>query len=82
MIICNVAGAGVPDIARKYEISYLIKDRKTLRETLIIEQLKDFNPSLIVLTGFLWKIPQSIIEAFPDTIINSHPALLPAYGGR
>ena len=37
---------------------------------------------LIVLAGFLWKIPDILIKAFPYRIINIHPALLPKYGGK
>ncbi|SDZ81019.1 phosphoribosylglycinamide formyltransferase-1 [Psychroflexus halocasei] len=49
-------------------------------EVLIL--LKEIKPDLIVLAGFLLKIPQSIIDAFPDRIINIHPSLLPKYGGK
>ena len=44
--------------------------------------MADYTPSLIVLAGFLWKIPETIINAFPGKIINIHPALLPGYGGH
>ena len=40
------------------------------------------NADVIILAGFLWKIPSNIIEAFPNKIINIHPALLPKYGGK
>jgi phosphoribosylglycinamide formyltransferase-1 len=40
------------------------------------------NPDLIVLAGFLWKIPPMFVEAFPEKIINIHPALLPKFGGK
>ncbi len=46
-----------------------------------IQFLKD-EADLVVLAGFLWKIPDAIIDAFPDKIINIHPALLPKYGGK
>lgn len=36
----------------------------------------------IVLAGFLWRVPSKIVEAFPNKIINIHPALLPKYGGK
>ncbi|MEE1961476.1 phosphoribosylglycinamide formyltransferase [Allomuricauda taeanensis] len=48
----------------------------------VVEVLKSLQPDLIVLAGFLWKIPTNIIEAFPNKIINIHPALLPKYGGK
>ena len=44
--------------------------------------LNQEKPDLIVLAGFLWKIPSFLIEDHPDKIINIHPALLPHYGGK
>lgn len=82
LIVSNKADAGVIDIALHEEIPYLIIDKKTIQETLIIDQMQDCKPSLIVLAGFLWKIPGTIIQAFPNKIINIHPALLPQHGGK
>lgn len=48
----------------------------------ILTLLQSLNPALIVLAGFLWKIPENITKAFPNKIINIHPALLPKYGGK
>ncbi len=48
----------------------------------ILQQLKSFEPDLIVLAGFLWLVPQNILQAYPNKIINIHPALLPRYGGK
>ncbi|MDF0714952.1 phosphoribosylglycinamide formyltransferase [Muricauda sp. 334s03] len=48
----------------------------------VVQFLKGLQTDLIVLAGFLWKIPSNLIEAFPDKIINIHPALLPKYGGK
>ena len=44
--------------------------------------MKCIDPDLIVLAGFLWKIPSEMVEAFEGKIINIHPALLPKYGGK
>ncbi len=82
LIVSNKADAGVLDIAKKEEIPFLIIDRQTLHETMLIEQLTDHKPSLIVLAGFMWKVPAAIVHAFPGKIINIHPALLPGYGGK
>ena len=82
LIVSNKADAGVLEIAKKEEIPFLIINRKTFGETLLIEQLNEYQPSLIVLAGFLWKIPDHIIHAFHGKIINIHPALLPGYGGK
>ncbi len=48
----------------------------------VLHILKDANPDLIVLAGFLWIFPKKIIDDFPNKVINIHPALLPKYGGK
>lgn len=48
----------------------------------LMNLIQDIKPSLIVFAGFLWKIPESFIQAFPRKIINIHPSLLPKYGGE
>ncbi|MBA4745164.1 MAG: phosphoribosylglycinamide formyltransferase [Muricauda sp.] len=48
----------------------------------VLNILQGLNTDLIVLAGFLWKIPSNLINAFPNKIINIHPALLPKYGGK
>lgn len=82
LIVSNKPDAGVLDIAKREEIPFLIVDRHTINETLILEQLVSYEPSLIILAGFLWKVPDQIIKAYPNQIINIHPALLPNYGGK
>lgn len=82
LIVSNKADAGVLDIARREMIPFLIVDKVSFNETMLIEQLQEYKPSLIVLAGFLWKIPDALVQAFPNKIINIHPALLPNYGGK
>ncbi|MDX1463317.1 MAG: phosphoribosylglycinamide formyltransferase, partial [Marinirhabdus sp.] len=48
----------------------------------VLSTLSKIQPDLIVLAGFLWKFPETILAAFPDKVINIHPALLPKYGGK
>lgn len=48
----------------------------------VLDLLKTLEPDLIVLAGFLWKFPESILNAFPNKVINVHPALLPKFGGK
>lgn len=50
--------------------------------TAVLSLLTGLAPDLIVLAGFLWKIPEELVAAFPGKIINIHPALLPKYGGK
>ncbi len=82
LIVSNKADAGVIDIANKEHIPYLVIDKHTIKQTLLVEQLLEHKPDLIVLAGFMWKVPDQLVHAFPDKIINIHPALLPAYGGK
>jgi phosphoribosylglycinamide formyltransferase 1 len=83
LIVCNKKGAGVLDVARSFEIPTLIieKDR-FFNGSHYLEEFRFREISFIVLAGFLWKIPSALVEAFPDRILNIHPALLPAYGGK
>ncbi|MDX5444378.1 MAG: phosphoribosylglycinamide formyltransferase, partial [Hymenobacteraceae bacterium] len=48
----------------------------------VLKQVQQFEPDLIVLAGFLWLVPQNFLKAFPNKIINIHPALLPKFGGK
>jgi phosphoribosylglycinamide formyltransferase 1 len=52
------------------------------RTNIIIDTLKEKKIDLIVLAGFLWLVPESLIKQFRNRIINIHPALLPCYGGK
>ena len=83
LIICNKKGAGVISIAEKEHIPVLLIDKEQfLNGDAYIEALKHNAIDFIVLAGFLWKIPSKLIAAYPNKIINIHPALLPKYGGK
>ncbi len=83
LIVCNKIGAGVLHIAKKNNIDTLLieKDKFFNTDTYIIE-FKKRGVDFIILAGFLWKVPSNLIKAYPDKIINIHPALLPKYGGK
>jgi phosphoribosylglycinamide formyltransferase-1 len=83
LIVCNKPGAGVLTIAQKANIpSLLIEKEQFLRGNAYVDELKQHNVDFIVLAGFLWKVPVALIKAYPQHIINIHPALLPNYGGK
>lgn len=82
LIVCNNPEAGVLDVAEQHNIPIQLIDRQSFKEPAFLQRLKSYHPSLIVLAGFLWKIPEMIIQGFPGKIINIHPALLPKYGGK
>lgn len=83
LIVSNKKEAGVVGIAAAENIDTLIINRGSFYETSnCVNELKARGIDFIVLAGFLWKIPASLIEAYPARIINIHPALLPKYGGK
>lgn len=82
LVLSNNKNAQVLQRAKKHDVKTLIFSRKELYETdYIVEILKE-KADFIILAGFLWRIPRSLIEAYPDGIVNIHPALLPKYGGK
>ncbi len=83
LIVCNKPGAGVLAIAEKYGIpSLLIEKERFFSGDHYLPELRKHKIDFIVLAGFLWKMPEPIIKAYPKKIINIHPALLPEYGGK
>jgi len=83
LIVCNRKKAGVLQIAEKENIPSLIIEReKFFSGNGYLDELASRKIDFIVLAGFLWKIPEALIHAFPKRIINIHPALLPGYGGK
>jgi phosphoribosylglycinamide formyltransferase 1 len=83
LVICNKPGAGVIGIAGKEGIPVLIIEKERFfKGDGYLPEIRQAGTNLIVLAGFLWKIPQALIDAYPRRIINIHPALLPKYGGR
>jgi formyltetrahydrofolate-dependent phosphoribosylglycinamide formyltransferase len=83
LIVCNKPGAGVLTIAQKENIPTLIIEKEQFfRGNAYVDELKQHNVDFIVLAGFLWKVPVALVRAFPQSIINIHPALLPNYGGK
>jgi formyltetrahydrofolate-dependent phosphoribosylglycinamide formyltransferase len=83
LIVCNKAGAGVLDIASKNGIPVLlIEKERFFRGDSYLPELENYGIDFIVLAGFLWKIPGALIKAYPNKMINIHPALLPNYGGK
>jgi phosphoribosylglycinamide formyltransferase-1 len=81
-IVSNNPKAGVLKIAERENIPSLIIDRKKFYEDGYLAELNKYKIDLIVLAGFLWKVPAGLIQSYPNKIINIHPALLPKYGGK
>ena len=81
-IYSNRADAYVHERARNLEIPSETFSREQFRSPAFADQLKQEGITSIVLAGFLWLIPECLIRNFDNKIINIHPALLPAFGGK
>ncbi|WP_258100397.1 phosphoribosylglycinamide formyltransferase [Marinoscillum pacificum] len=79
-VYCNKPDAFVLERAKNLDVSSLVFSRSEFKSEEFLAQLGSVD--FIILAGFLWKIPEYLIQAFPDKIINIHPALLPSYGGK
>jgi folate-dependent phosphoribosylglycinamide formyltransferase PurN len=82
LIVCNVPTAGVLEIAKEKGIPTLLINKTEFATGGYVESLKNADIDFIVLAGFLWKVPEVLVNAFPKAIVNIHPALLPNYGGK
>jgi phosphoribosylglycinamide formyltransferase 1 len=83
LILTNNPQAYVLQRADNFEIPSHIFTRDEFYQTdEVIKLLKNLQVDLIVLAGFLWLVPPALLKAFPNKIINLHPALLPKYGGK
>ncbi|HEX8270414.1 MAG TPA: phosphoribosylglycinamide formyltransferase [Flavobacterium sp.] len=81
-VFTNNPKAGVLDKAVAHDVPIVLFTKEGFEDGTVLNQLHEYKPNLIVLAGFLLKIPTNIIKAFPNRIVNIHPALLPNYGGR
>ncbi len=82
-VLTNKRDAGVIDRCNRLGIAVFSFNKVAFNGSdRVLQILKCLQPDLIVLAGFLMKIPKEIVSEFPDKIINIHPALLPKYGGK
>ena len=82
-ILSNNPQAGVLARAKRLAIPSIVFDRQAFYHSdIVLNIVKSLQPDLIVLAGFLWKVPVYLTETYPDKIINIHPSLLPKYGGK
>ena len=81
-VLTNKKNAKVIDRCNILNISSLYFNKEDFYQSNFILNLLKEKADFIILAGFLWKIPQNIIDSFPNKIINIHPALLPKYGGK
>ncbi|MEZ0542116.1 phosphoribosylglycinamide formyltransferase [Fibrella arboris] len=88
LILTNNPQAGVIDRSRRgfgcgQHVPVVVFDRAAFRDSdRVVHLLTDQHIDLIVLAGFMWLVPTTLVQAFPGRIINIHPALLPKFGGK
>ena len=81
-VVCNNPKAYSIERAKNLDIPLRMITREEFKSEAFVKEMLDLNVDLIVLAGFLWKIPENLVKAFPKKIVNIHPALLPKYGGK
>lgn len=82
-VFSNNNQAPVLKMAENKDIKTFSFDRNSFyKSDDVLHILKEINPDLIILAGFMWIVPERMIDSFPNKIINIHPSLLPKYGGK
>lgn len=82
LVASNKADAFVLARANKFDVPTFTFSRKEMDAGLLLEKLQEEKIDWVILAGFLLKIPVELTRAFPDKMVNIHPALLPKYGGK
>jgi phosphoribosylglycinamide formyltransferase 1 len=83
LLLSNNKNAYALERAKNFNIPTRVFDKVTFCETNeIVQELQSQHISWVILAGFLWLIPKNLVNAFPNRIVNIHPALLPLYGGK
>ena len=83
LVVSNNPLAGVHERADRLGIPSVTYTNEELSEgSKIVQKLMEFEADWLILAGYLKKIPEAILNAFPHKIVNIHPAILPKYGGK
>ncbi len=82
VVFSNKPDAFVLERARKHGVRAEVFTRVEFRQGSFLDRISNYRVDYLILAGFLWKIPDYLIEAYPDKIINIHPSLLPKHGGK
>ncbi len=82
-VFCNNRNAGIIEKANSLNIPVEVFNKQQFNDELFITNLlKKHHAHYLILAGFLLKIPEVLVDLFPNKIINIHPSLLPKYGGK
>jgi phosphoribosylglycinamide formyltransferase-1 len=83
LVLVNNPEAGVIERAQKFNVPVFKFNRQQFNKSNdVVDILLNYQIDMVVLAGFLWLVPTQMVQAFPNKIINIHPALLPNYGGK
>jgi phosphoribosylglycinamide formyltransferase-1 len=83
LLLSNNPEAFALERAKKFNIATKVFTRQQWKESeIVLEWLAQKEVTHVILAGFLWLVPQYLIQAYPNKIINIHPALLPKFGGK
>ncbi len=83
LVLSNNKDAGVIYKAGELKVPFVVFNKNDFyNSSRVVEILKDYKITLIILAGFLLQVPKSFLLEFPERIINIHPALLPYFGGK
>ncbi|SFN62096.1 phosphoribosylglycinamide formyltransferase-1 [Algoriphagus ornithinivorans] len=82
LIASNKSEAFVLERAKKFDVPTFTFSKKEMEAGVLLKKLQEEQIDWVILAGFLLKIPDELIRAFPERMVNIHPALLPNYGGK
>ena len=83
LIASNKPDAGVLEVAKRHGVATFILTKENFKEgSDFADDLSSLGVDMVVLAGFLWKVPPAFVQAFHQRIINVHPSLLPKFGGK
>lgn len=83
LLLSNKENSGAKTIGNDFGIPYYIFTKDEFYHSdVVITKLSHYQINTLILAGFLWLIPENLLDVYPDKIINIHPALLPKYGGK
>ncbi|MEN9448594.1 MAG: phosphoribosylglycinamide formyltransferase, partial [Bacteroidota bacterium] len=81
LLLSNKETSGAKIIGVEFDIPFYIFNKEQFYHSdEVLNKLKEYQIDTVVLAGFLWLIPENLLEVYPNHIINIHPALLPKYG--
>lgn len=83
LVVSNKADAYILERAKRHNVPFIFLNKAEILESdVLLSVLAQYQIDFIVLAGFLLQIPSSLINRYPNKIVNIHPALLPKHGGK